>query len=182
MKIVFFFTLLCFGIANAGNEAKGTFFDQQGQLLIAEATAQLYPYLQKINAKVFRGHEERRYIALLAIKDIQIRSTKVEYRDGKELMLNFNVETQKIIALNNFFVAFRSVPVSAENIKTVKRMLLHETAHLWGDSDVDAEFFAQSVLEKSVNSNDPEDSCYVRTYSTLLGHAYAVGVSGPSDG
>lgn len=134
------------GEASGGKEGGGGFMDFNGKKILKAATAELVDFLRTIETPSFQSHPERREIVLRAIQNVQIKSRENRRRKGQMLVMDYDIRNQQIIALKPFFEGFQTSAVDAHSLLGAKQLLLHESAHLWGDDDEAADHFAGEIL------------------------------------
>ncbi len=115
------------GVGNGGFA-----FDASRELL-SQAIRQLTPLLSSIDLDLFTQYPSKRELAIKLLKQLKINPySPPRYRNGKLLMLDYSLVPPYIEILNPFFTAFAGTadeefPVK---LKAVKRLLLHEIAHI----------------------------------------------------
>ncbi|OGQ15794.1 MAG: hypothetical protein A3B70_04380 [Deltaproteobacteria bacterium RIFCSPHIGHO2_02_FULL_40_11] len=135
---------------NAGNEGKGGFASFYVKELLNISTNELLVFMEDVDHPMFKTHPERRALIINALQNLEILPTETRSRNGEELLLDYDTTTHKITVLKAFFDAFRVALIDPYSKELVKRMLLHEVAHLWDYSDTDAEAFAVEILRSPI--------------------------------
>lgn len=132
---------------HAGN---GGFTDRKGRELLKMASSDLVPALEITQYQLFIDNPEYLDILLevLPYDALEIKQNDIRTRDGRRLMLDYQLNPNKLIILQDFFLAFAGT--SDDHMfsaaKEVKLRLLHEASHLWGYNEVQSEFFSQDLM------------------------------------
>ncbi|MES2801733.1 MAG: hypothetical protein V4654_04530 [Bdellovibrionota bacterium] len=88
------------------------------------------------------------------ISNIELKYDVTKYREDKELIFDYDQQSNKIFALRSFFLAYASVPQESVSYfikKDIKIKLLHEVAHLMYKGELEAESFAVSTYTSMQN-------------------------------
>lgn len=83
--------------------------------------------------------------------NIRLSPLENRQRNGRPLMFDYDVATNQIIALAPYFASYEFVEASKYNnedlVRGLRTKLLHETAHLWGANEEQAEKQALAILD-----------------------------------
>ncbi|MES2769925.1 MAG: hypothetical protein V4596_12340 [Bdellovibrionota bacterium] len=88
------------------------------------------------------------------ISNIELKYDLTKYREGKELLFDYDQKTNKIFALRSYFLAYASESyesVSYSTKKDLKIKILHEVAHLMYMGESEAKNFAMSIYSSMQN-------------------------------
>lgn len=101
------------------------------------------------------------------IKNLQFDTTGIpRSRHGRQLMLDFDQQQEKIIVLAPFLLAYNeSFLTAAENYRidtsliaprrklSIWKALVHEVSHLWGFDDAQSNDFAERIVAYTIQNN-----------------------------
>ena len=111
--------------------------------------------LQESAIPLLQQHPERRAKAIKGLNDIQLNAASRAFRNGRELIFNYNLSQNQIIVLKPYWDKY--IPVAKPNARAMindqeaedftVNYLLRETAHFWNHgSDEDSDHFSESVI------------------------------------
>lgn len=158
MKALFYSLLLLSSFtasgaqADAGREGGGGFSDRNGRAVLAQATEKLLSQLETLPGSglpelPFPWGKER---ILEVLRSLDLRPTESRARDGRPLLLDYDLEKEKIIVLKDFFLTYGTIPegtpLDASQLRDLEKKLLHELSHLWGADEEQAVQYSEEFL------------------------------------
>lgn len=148
-----------FVFARQGDEVgNGGFAYKQSKKLLKISSVELYKNVQRSSQfEDFRNNPERKEILEEAVlfDNLDQQETTLVERQGQLLMFDYSLILNRLIVYKPYFDAFAGTADSEMDIKKVevKKRLLHEAAHLWGDNETASEDFALRFLSYIENPN-----------------------------
>ena len=138
-------------VSDGGDHAgNGGFTDVKGKKLLKIASASLIEDIDTIDYQLFLEHPEYQDILLdvLVFENLQLKQNDTRLRNGRRLMLDYEINPNSIIILHDFFLSFAGTSddhmISA--VKEVKLLLLHEASHIWGYNEQESRVFSHDLL------------------------------------
>lgn len=149
---------------SGGSSDGGGFVSENSKLLLEQVTKRLAQTVRLSSPAIFKDLPKPWTRAKIAdaIEHIRLKPLKSLQRAGHELMFNFGSDEKGpyVEALQPYFAVYGAVPIKFYNdwrylidprildiTLDLELKLLHETAHLWGASEDDAEKFGNETLQ-----------------------------------
>lgn len=137
-----------------GVDSGGGYADKNSVALLQSVSSELNKKLAMASEAVFRDlpatWDSKRLQQVM--EHIEQEPAAKRSRDGRALMFDFNVSQEKISALAPFFESYAHIPSSQQEgpelVEDLELRLLHESAHLWGLTEVAAEDFAKTLVDR----------------------------------
>ena len=130
----------------------GGFMNYLPQRWIKKSVTQLTTILPFVPESYFTSAEHKGMV-IGAVKNIKISPEVSRQRDGKELILDFDLNTKSIEVLKGFFDKVSIASKEEDMIPVITDLILHEAGHLIGFVDDDsAETFSQTLIPLSLGT------------------------------